>query len=129
MDRIKNYHVTVREHKDDIIFLRKIVPGPSDQSYGIHVAKLAGIPHAVVERAREILFNLEKKELDTAGVPRIAYRTASPRDETQFLLFQEDRELERFSRVREEARELDLERITPLEAFDLLKKLKEKLLK
>jgi DNA mismatch repair protein MutS len=129
MDRIKNYHVTVKEHRDDIIFLRKIVPGPSDQSYGIHVAKLAGIPRPLVERAREILFNLEKKELDAAGVPRIAYHTSAPRDEGQFLLFQEDRELERLSRVREEIRDLDLERVTPLEAFDLLKKLKEKLLK
>ncbi len=129
MDRIKNYHVTVKEHRDDIIFLRKIVPGPSDQSYGIHVAKLAGIPRPLVERAREILFNLEKKELDAAGVPRIAYHTSAPRAEGQFLLFQEDRELERLSRVREEIRDLDLERITPLEAFDLLKKLREKLLK
>jgi DNA mismatch repair protein MutS len=127
MNRIKNYHVTVKEHKDDIIFLRKIVSGPSDQSYGIHVAKLAGIPRAVVERAKEILFNLEKKELDDAGIPRIAYQTAVPRDASQFLLFQEDRELERFSRLQKEIRGLDLERITPLEAFDYLQRLKEKL--
>jgi DNA mismatch repair protein MutS len=129
MGRIKNYHVTVKEHKEDVIFLHKIVPGPSDQSYGIHVAKLAGIPRAVVERAREILFNLEKNELDAAGVPRIAYRSAAPRDEAQFLLFEEDRELERIALIREELGDLDLERMTPLDAFDLLKILKERLQK
>ncbi|MFA9453391.1 MAG: DNA mismatch repair protein MutS [Candidatus Aminicenantaceae bacterium] len=129
MSRIKNYHVTVKEHKDDIIFLRKIVPGPSDQSYGIHVAKLAGIPRAVVERAREILFNLEKKELDAAGIPRIAYHTDAPRHESQFLLFQEDQELERFSRLKKELRKLELERMTPLEALNYLQELKEKMSK
>ncbi|MGB2905854.1 MAG: DNA mismatch repair protein MutS [Candidatus Aminicenantaceae bacterium] len=129
MSRIKNYHVTVKEHKDDIIFLRKIVPGPSDQSYGIHVAKLAGIPRAVVERAREILFNLEKKELDAAGLPRIAYHTDAPRHESQFLLFQEDQELERFARLKKEMRKLDLEQMTPLEALNYLQELKEKMSK
>ncbi len=129
MGRIKNYHVTVKEHRDDIIFLRKIVPGPSDQSYGIHVAKLAGIPRAVVDRAREILFNLEKKELDAAGLPRISYHSGAPRDESQFLLFQEDQELERFSRLKQEMRKLSLEGMTPLEAMNYLQELKEKLSK
>jgi DNA mismatch repair protein MutS len=129
MSRIKNYHVTVKEHKDDIIFLRKIVPGPSDQSYGIHVAKLAGIPRTVLERAREILFNLEKKELDAAGLPRIAYRTEAPCHESQFLLFQEDQERECFSRIKRELGKLELERMTPLEALNYLQALKEKLSK
>jgi DNA mismatch repair protein MutS len=75
LKRIRNRHVSVREWKDEVVFLRKIVSGPSDQSYGIHVARLAGIPDEVIARAREILFNLEKKELDAAGKPRIAYRS------------------------------------------------------
>ncbi len=125
--RIKNYHVTVKEHEDTIVFLRKIVPGPSDQSYGIHVAKLAGIPRMVIERAKEILFNLEKKELDAAGVPRIAYRSTSQKDSAQYLLFDEDRELERFTLLQKEIRGLELERMTPLEAINFLQKLKDKM--
>jgi DNA mismatch repair protein MutS len=126
MKRIKNYHVTVKEHREDIIFLRKIVPGPSDQSYGIHVAQLAGIPREVIGRAREILFNLEKKELDAAGVPRIAYRQTLKRDEAQRLLFEEDRELDRFHRLRKEIQGIDLDRTTPLDAMNLLHSLKRK---
>ncbi len=72
LQRIKNFHVSVKEWKDEVIFLRKIVAGPSDRSYGIHVAKLAGIPRDVIDRAREILFNLEKQELDESGQPRMA---------------------------------------------------------
>jgi len=90
--RIKNAHVTVKEWKDEIIFLRKIAPGPSDQSYGIHVAKLAGIPGEVLVRAREILNNLEKQELDEAGKPRLASRSRDKRDKNQLPLFAPDRE-------------------------------------
>ena len=64
LPRVKNYNVAVREWKDEIVFLRKIVAGGADRSYGIHVAKLAGMPREVIERAREILRNLEKRELD-----------------------------------------------------------------
>jgi DNA mismatch repair protein MutS len=127
LGRIKNYHVSVREWKEDIIFLRKIVPGPSDQSYGIHVAKLAGIPRPVIERAKEILFNLEKKELDDAGVPKIAYHSSTRRDKSQLLLFQEDLERETLEDLREEITKCDLNALTPLEALNLLDKLKSKL--
>jgi len=127
LPRIKNYHVSVKEWKDEIIFLRKIVPGPSDQSYGIHVAKLAGIPRPVIKRAKEILFNLEKKELDDAGLPKIAYRSSAQRNKSQLLLFQEDRERETFESLREEIEKCDLNALTPLEALNLLDKLKDKL--
>lgn len=125
MGRIKNYHVTVREHKEDIVFLRKIVLGPSDQSYGIHVAKLAGIPRVVVDRAKEILFNLEKKELDAAGVPRIAYRTEDPANRAQILLFEEDREINRLTRLEKKIQNMDLDNMTPLDALSALFALKE----
>ena len=127
MERIKNYHVSVKEWQDDIIFLRKIVSGPSDQSYGIHVAKLAGIPKEVILRAREILFNLEKKELDASGVPRIAYKSMEKTNKSQMLLFIEDRQSEVFSEIQKILDELDISRLTPLDALNLLHNLKDKL--
>jgi DNA mismatch repair protein MutS len=69
---IVNLNVAVREWNDQIIFLRKILPGRADQSYGIQVARLAGLPDAILTRAREILENLEKSELNTAGQPTLA---------------------------------------------------------
>jgi DNA mismatch repair protein MutS len=127
LERIKNYHVTVKEHKDDIIFLRKIVPGPSDRSYGIHVAKLAGIPRNVVGRAKEILFNLEKQELDDSGFPRFAYHSSKKRDKAQFLLFEKDREQEVLEELREEIEKRDISSLAPLEALNFLNELKKKL--
>ncbi len=127
LERIKNYHVSVKEWKDDIIFLRKIVPGPSDQSYGIHVARLAGIPKPVIERSKEILFNLEKKELDDAGFPRISYGYSHKRDKAQFLLFREDMDREFLEDMKEEIDSWDLDSIAPLEALNLLSELKERI--
>jgi DNA mismatch repair protein MutS len=124
---IKNYHVSVKEWRDEVVFLRKIVPGPSDQSYGIHVAKLAGIPRDVIERAREILFNLEKQELDEAGQPRLAYRGRTPKDRSQMLLFAEDREFALLRELKEEIGVLDLSALTPLDALNLLAGFKERL--
>ena len=127
LPRIKNYHVSVREWKEEVVFLRKIVPGPSDRSYGIHVAKLAGIPKDVIERAREILFNLEKQELDEAGLPRLAYRGRAAKDRSQMLLFAEDREFALLRELKEEIEGLDLSSLTPLDALNLLAKLKGRL--
>ncbi len=127
LKRIKNYHVAVKEWKDEVIFLRKIVPGPSDQSYGIHVAKLAGIPRTVIDRAKEVLFNLEKLELDEAGAPRLAYTARARRDKSQLMLFREDREQERLREIRDEIEACDISGLTPLEALNLLNALKDKL--
>ncbi len=69
---VKNYNVAVREWNDQIIFLRKIQPGAADKSYGIQVARLAGLPDEVIERAKEILANLEASELNAQGKPRLA---------------------------------------------------------
>jgi len=126
LKRIKNYHLAVKEWKEEVVFLRKIVAGPSDQSYGIHVAKLAGIPRDVVGRAREILFNLEKQELDETGLPRIA-RTSTKRDKNQMLLFQKDREQEILREMRDEIASCDVASLTPLAALNLLSRLAEKL--
>jgi DNA mismatch repair protein MutS len=74
LDGVQNYNVLVREKDDRIVFLRKIVPGGSDKSYGIHVARLAGMPDNVIERAGEILGNLEEGEFAETGQPKIARR-------------------------------------------------------
>lgn len=129
LPRTKNYHVSVKEWREEIIFLRKIVPGPSDQSYGIHVAKLAGIPRPVIKRAKEILFNLERKELDEAGLPKIAYHSPIQKDKSQLLLFQEDREREILESLRDELIECDLNAMTPLDALNFLDKLIHKIKK
>jgi DNA mismatch repair protein MutS len=74
---VKNYNVAVREWNDRIIFLRKIQRGPADKSYGIQVARLAGLPVSVIDRAKEILANLEASELNAQGKPRLAEAKAS----------------------------------------------------
>ncbi len=68
---VKNYNIAVREYGDQIIFLRQIVPGAADKSYGIHVAKLAGLPQEVIERAGEILENLESNAMTSSGQPAV----------------------------------------------------------
>jgi DNA mismatch repair protein MutS len=74
---VTNCNIAVREWNDEIIFLRKIIPGPADQSYGIQVARLAGLPEPILKRAREILTNLENSELTAEGKPALAEK--SPR--------------------------------------------------
>ena len=74
MGGVKNYNVLVRERDDQVVFLRRIVPGSADKSYGIQVARLAGLPDDVIERAKEILANLEEGELGESGQPTIARR-------------------------------------------------------
>ena len=76
-ERVKNYNVAVSEWNGEIIFLRKIVEGGTNRSYGIQVARLAGLPQKVIDRAKEILSNLEKGEFDAMGMPKIA-RTKKP---------------------------------------------------
>ena len=80
LPRLKNFNVAVREWRDQIVFLRKIVEGGTDKSYGIHVARLAGVPKEVLERAKVILGNLEESELTPEGTvrqSRAASRTAT----------------------------------------------------
>ncbi len=77
MKGVKNYNVLVKEKNDEIVFLRKIAAGGSDKSYGIHVARLAGMPEKVIQRSREILGNLEEGEFGETGTPKIARRRSS----------------------------------------------------
>jgi DNA mismatch repair protein MutS len=91
MTGVKNYNVLVREKGDSIVFLRKIVPGAADKSYGIQVARLAGLPVEVIDRAREILTNLEEGEIAESGQPNLARqrKRREPRDRQQLSLFGE----------------------------------------
>jgi DNA mismatch repair protein MutS len=87
---VQNFNVAVREWNDQIIFLRKIIPGGADKSYGIQVARLAGLPKPVLERAKEILANLERSELSAEGSVRTTRRRsvmAEEADKPQMLLF------------------------------------------
>ena len=117
---VANFHVVVREWKDEIVFLRKVVPGRSDRSYGIQVARLAGLPGAVVERAREILVGLERDELSRGGRPSLS---GEGRDTRQQLgLFQTPPAVA--DPVLAKLRAVDIDRLTPLQALSLLADLK-----
>jgi DNA mismatch repair protein MutS len=116
-----NYHVAAREWKDDIIFLRKIVPGRSDRSYGIQVARLAGLPGPVVNRAREILGALERDELTRGGRPSLSGTPSEP--QRQLGLFQAPPLPD--DRLRVALAAIDLDRMTPLDALTTLAKLKK----
>ena len=120
---VVNFHVGVREWRDDIVFLRKIMPGRSDRSYGIHVARLAGLPAPVVSRAREILTALEQDELARGGRPSIT-RTPNEGPQQQLGLFQQSSPADH---VAERLRSADLDRLTPLDALTLLAELKKDL--
>ena len=117
---VVNYHVAAREWKDDIIFLHKIVPGRSDRSYGIQVARLAGLPRPVVERAREILSALERDELTRGGRPSVSGTPGEPQQ--QLGLFQAPPP---DNRLRDRLAALDVDRLTPLDALALLAELKK----
>ena len=122
-ERVRNYNVVVREWNNEIIFLRRIVEGGTNRSYGIQVARLAGIPEKVIDRAKEILVNLEKGELDAMGAPKLAKTknpAAGPKSPAQLSLFAEA------DPVRSELRRIQLERLTPLEALNILDDLKKK---
>jgi DNA mismatch repair protein MutS len=116
--RVANFNVAVKEWNDQIIFLRKVVSGAADKSYGIQVAKLAGIPRSIIDRAREILDTLERKE--RAMVEET--RPHAPRASRQLALF-DSREQD----VLEALRALQLDALTPLQALNELAKLKVKL--
>src|SRR6185295_9623592 len=85
LPRLKNFNVAVREWHDQIVFLRKIVPGGTDKSYGIQVARLAGVPKPVLERAKVILRNLEESELTPEGTVRRSTRRELEREKLQKL--------------------------------------------
>jgi DNA mismatch repair protein MutS len=123
-ERVKNYNMAVREWDGKIVFLRKVVPGGSSRSYGIQVAKLAGLPDAVTRRAAEILKNLERGELNDAGKPRIAACAAGPDAGAELHLVARSEREERFTSL---ISAFDIDSTSPKEALDILYRLKETL--
>jgi DNA mismatch repair protein MutS len=117
---VANFHVVVREWNDDIVFLRKVVPGRSDRSYGIQVARLAGLPTAVVSRAREILNGLERDELSRGGRPSLSGDGTTAQQ--QLGLFQAPPAGD--DPVHKRLREIDVNQLTPLQALTILADLK-----
>ncbi|MGH7788884.1 MAG: DNA mismatch repair protein MutS, partial [Candidatus Binatia bacterium] len=116
LERVHNWSVAVREWQGEVVFLRRIVAGPASQSYGIQVARLAGVPEPIVERARQILHNLEQNELTEAGQPRLARRDDG-RDAQLALFAAPD------DRLRAELAAIDVDRLAPLDALTRLHEL------
>ena len=118
LSSVKNYNIAVKKHGDEITFLRRIVPGGADDSYGIEVSKLAGIPESVIERAHEILSQLENGEL--ISLPKSEKRKKVPVEESVQLTFGSSKD----DALRERLARVDLNTLTPIEALNILFELK-----
>ncbi|MFT5146489.1 MAG: DNA mismatch repair protein MutS [Polaribacter sp.] len=123
-ERIKNFNVSVKELKDNIIFLRKLVSGGSNHSFGIHVAKLAGMPNVVIHRANKILAQLEKNNKSTAVKDALKQ---TQHEEMQLSFFQLDDPL--LENIKEEILATNIDTLTPIEALMKLNEIKRMLLK
>jgi DNA mismatch repair protein MutS len=121
--RVKNYNIAVKEWNDEIIFLRRLIEGGTNRSYGIQVARLAGIPASVIARAKKILSNIEKGEHNLNGSPIFAGEKKAEKSNTrkQLDLFRKPEHV-----IIEKLQKLDLSKMTPLEALNSLNELKEK---
>ncbi|HON53754.1 MAG TPA: DNA mismatch repair protein MutS, partial [Bacteroidales bacterium] len=121
-NRVKNYNVSVKELDNKVIFLRKLIPGGSEHSFGIHVAKMAGMPKSVVKRAHEILKELEgtyRKKSLTKPVKELAQH----REGYQLSIFQLDDPV--LSQIRDQIKGLDINNVTPIEALNTLNEIKK----
>ena len=119
---VGNLHVSAREWRDGVVFLRRIEPGGSDRSFGLQVARLAGLPAAVVARAQEILHNLERTEFDREGRPRLAHAEAEGPAPRQLSLFAGEEEA-----VLADLRRLEVDDLTPRQALNLLAEIRRRL--
>ncbi|MGR3310301.1 MAG: DNA mismatch repair protein MutS [Candidatus Brocadiales bacterium] len=119
---IKNYNIAVKEWGDEIIFLRKIVEGGADKSYGIHVARLAGIPRELLDRAKTLLANLEANSLDIYNKPKFAPSKEKETTPAQLSIFASKEE-----NILKSIKELDITTLTPLDALNKLNEIKKKL--
>jgi len=115
---VVNFNVVVKEWNNELLFLRKVVPGAADKSYGIQVAKLAGLPKEVISRAFEILENIEKNEFSLDGKPKIATKEVAEFKERPLFMWEDHPALE-------ELKSVNPDNLTPLEALQLIYKLKK----
>jgi DNA mismatch repair protein MutS len=120
LPRAKNFNVAVTEERGEVIFLRKIIPGGVDKSYGIHVGKLAGLPKSVIHRAQEVLSDLEGINGETSNRSALKAKPEKIASETQLLLFGQKPAL------LDELAKLDIDSLTPLEALNKLYELQQK---
>ena len=121
IDGVKNYSIAVKERGEDVIFLRKIVPGGTDESYGVHVAKLAGVPKEVTNRANEILKNIERKN-------KIANKTKDEiKEEKKQVVGQLDMFNYKIAEIAHELDKVDINNLTPIDALNTLVKIKEQM--
>jgi DNA mismatch repair protein MutS len=124
LPRAQNYRIAVKESSDGIVFLRKIVPGGTDRSYGIHVAKLAGLPPAVLERAQQVLQSLEENDQITEHARGLIDKHATippPLPRTQLTLFEVVNHP-----IVEELKALDVDDLTPRQALEMLARWQKK---
>jgi DNA mismatch repair protein MutS len=122
---VRNLHVSVKEWGDGIVFLHRIVEGPTDKSYGIHVARLAGIPKPVVERSKVILAGLESMTLDQGDRPKLAAQKPKPGELQQLALFSPAAKIER-DPIRDELSSVDYNKLSPIDALKKLADFVEK---
>ena len=120
-ERIRNYNVSVREVNGKVIFLRKLVRGGSEHSFGIHVAKLAGMPASIIERANKILADLERAAKN-GEIAKPMDHISESREGMQLSFFQLDDPV--LEQIREEVIALDINNLTPLEALNKLSEIK-----
>ena len=120
--RIKNFNVSVKEVDGKVIFLRKLMPGGSEHSFGIHVAEIAGMPRSIVKRANTILKQLEEDNAGVGGAGRPVVTAAKKADGMQLSIFQLDDPV--LCQIRDEIRGLDINNITPVEALNKLNDIK-----
>ena len=118
LEGVKNYSIAVKEKGEDIIFLRKIIPGGTDESYGIHVAKLAGVPQPVVKRSNEILRSLERKSMLTGQKKQ--ENKKQPEGQLDFYNY-------KLAEIAHEIDKINLNETTPIDALNTLIKIKEKM--
>jgi DNA mismatch repair protein MutS len=122
---VRNLHVSVKEWGEGIVFLHRIVEGPTDKSYGIHVARLAGIPKPVVERSKVILAGLESMTLDHGDRPKLAAQKPKPGELQQLALFAPAAKIER-DPIRDELSSVDYNKLSPIDALKKLADFVEK---
>ncbi|MDY6914668.1 MAG: DNA mismatch repair protein MutS [Planctomycetota bacterium] len=120
LDDVKNLNVSVREWADEVIFLHKIVDGGCDQSYGVHVARLAGVPKNVIDRAKAILPQLQAHLAEGLDMPELAERARQTAAQMQLFAAPA-------SRVASELKNADMDNLTPIQALEMLRKLKSEL--
>jgi len=121
--RIKNFNVAVKEMDNKIIFMRKLVPGGTEHSFGIHVAKMAGMPKSVVKRSNEILAQLEKDNRKTGQPQKHIDTVAHQREGLQMSFFQLDDPV--LIQIRDEIKNVDVNNLTPLQALNKLNEIKK----